>query len=179
MKKALVVSLVLVAAVFTLGSVNKVYASSETSLTSANTANYGFGGNGGMMGAGTGTAQQGLLHDEMIKVFSEKLGISVDDLNTRLANGETMYSIALAEGLTADQVKTLMVDARNQAIDQAVVNGDLTQAQADWMKTRSSMMGSGNGGATGNNRSTGTRGMMGGNRGANGTGTCTGVYTTN
>lgn len=175
MKKALVVSLVVLAAVFTLGSVSKVFASSETPATPANTVNYGFGGNGGMMGAGTGTNQKGLLHDEMVKILSEKLGISEEDLNTRLANGETMYSIALAEGLTADQAKTLMVDARTEAIDQAVTNGDLTQAQADWMKTRSSMMGTGTGGTNG----TGTRGMMGGNRGANGTGTCTGVYTTN
>jgi len=170
MKKALVVSLVLVAAFFTLGSVNKVSAQSETP-TPASTASYGFGGRGGMMGGAAGT-QQGILHDEMVVVVAEKLGITVDDLNTRLTNGETLYSIALAEGLTADQVKTLMVDARNQAIDQAVVNGDLTQVQADWMKTRSTMMGSGN--------TTGTRGgMMGGARGANGTGTCVGVYTNN
>ncbi len=176
MKKALVVSLVLVAAVFTLGSVNKVYASSGTPSTTAATSNYGFGGNGGMMGAGTNGSQQGVLHDEMVKVMAEKLGITVDDLNTRLANGETMYSIALAEGLTADQAKTLMLDARNQAIDQAVLNGDLTQAQADWMKTRSNIMGTGTRGANG---VAGTRGMMGGARGANGTGTCIGVYSGN
>jgi len=172
MKKALVISLVLVTALFTLGSFTKVYASSETPSASASTVNYGFGGNGGMM-AGT---QQGVLHDEMVKVMAEKLGITVDDLNTRLANGETMYSIALAEGLTADQAKTLMVDARNQAIDQAVINGDLTQAQADWMKTRSSLMGTG---TRGTNGVAGTRGMMGGARGANGTGTCVGIYTNN
>jgi hypothetical protein len=169
MKKALVVSLVLVAAVFTLGSVTKVFASSGTPSTSAGTVNYGFGGNGGMMGG----SQKGLLHDEMIQIISEKLGVSVDVLNSRLANGETLYSIALAEGLTADQAKTLMLDARSQAIDQAVADGDLTQAQADWMKTRSNLMG------TGNTGTTGTRGTMGGNRGTNGTGTCTGVYTTN
>ena len=170
MKKALVVSLVLVAAVFTFGSFSKVYASSGNPSTFTNTANYGFGGQGGMMGGGIAGTQQGLLHDEMISVIAEKLGISVDDLNTRLANGETMYSIALAEGLTAEQVTTLMVDARNEAIDLAVANGDLTQVQADWMKTRSSMMGTGYTGATG------ARGMMGGARGTNGTGTCTGVY---
>lgn len=172
MKKALAVSLVLVAALFTLGSFTKVYASSGTPSASASTVSYGFGGNGGMMGG----TQQGLLHDEMVKVLAEKLGITVDDLNTRLANGETMYSIALAEGFTADQAKTLMVDARIQAIDQAVANGDLTQAQADLMKTRSNMMGTG---ARGPNGAAGTRGMMGGNRGANGTGTCVGVYTNN
>lgn len=172
MKKALVASLVLVAAVFTLGSVSNVYASSENPSTAANTANYGFGGNGGMMGAGIGGTQQGLLHDEMVSVVAEKLGISVDDLNARITNGETLYTIALAEGLTADEVQTLMLDARTQAIDLAVANGDITQAQADLMKTRSSMMGTGTGSANG---ATGTRGMMGGARGGNRTGNGTGV----
>ena len=73
MKKALVLSIVLVAAVFTLGSVNKVYASSGNPSTTAASDNYGFGGQGGMMGG----TQQGLLHDEMVIVVAEKLGISV------------------------------------------------------------------------------------------------------
>ncbi|HCS40320.1 MAG: hypothetical protein FP831_10145 [Anaerolineae bacterium] len=172
MKKALVLSIVLVAAVFTLGSVNKVYASSGNPSTTAASDNYGFGGQGGMMGG----TQQGLLHDEMVIVVAEKLGITVEDLNARLADGETMYSVAIAEGLSNDEAIALMADARSQAIDQAVANGDLTQAQADWMKTRSQFMG-----ANGANGATGTRGMMGGARGANGTGTgtCIGVYTNN
>jgi hypothetical protein len=166
MKKALVISLVLVAAAFTLGSVSKVFAQSETP-TAGVIVNNGYGVHGSMMGGN----QQGLLHDEMVKVIAEKLGITVDDLNARLADGETMYSIALAEGLTTDEAKALLLDARNQAIDQAVTNGDLTQAQADWMKTRANQMG-GNG-------ATRTRGMMNGNRGANGTGTCMGTYKNN
>lgn len=75
----------------------------------------------------------GLLHDEMIAVFAEKLGISRDDLDARLAEGETIAQIASAKGLTVDQFRTLMVDARAQAIDQAAKNGTLTQSQADWM----------------------------------------------
>ena len=87
-----------------------------------------------MMGGGAGT-QKGILHDEMVVVIAAKLGITVDDLNARLAKGETMYSIMLAEGLTSTEATTLMADARNLAIDQAVANGDLTQAQADWMES--------------------------------------------
>ena len=107
----------------------------------------GRGARGGMMGQGavSGT-QDGFLHDEMIAVYAEKLGISVEDLNARLANGETMAQIASSKGLTADQFRTLMTDARSQAIDQAVKDGTLTQAQADWMKQRGAgMMGNGRG----------------------------------
>jgi hypothetical protein len=81
----------------------------------------------------------------------------VDDLNARLAKGETMAQIAYSKGLTVDQFRTLMADVRSQAIDQAVKNGTLTEAQADWMKQRG-------GGMTG-------AGMMGGRgRGMRGTG---------
>ena len=90
--------------------------------------------------------QDGLLHDEMIDAFAQKLGISVDDLNAHLAKGETMAQIASSKGLTVDQFRTLMKDARSQAIDQAVKNGTLTQAQADWMKQRGAgIMGGGRG----------------------------------
>ncbi|MBA3074327.1 MAG: hypothetical protein FP831_12065 [Anaerolineae bacterium] len=169
MKKVVILSIVLVAAVFTLGSVNKVYASSESPTTTAVAGNFGFGGQGGM----TGGTQAGVLHDEMVSVVAEELGITVEDLNARLANGENLYSVAIAEGLTNDDAKALLLDARSQAIDLAVANGDLTQAQADLMKARIKLMAE--------NRATGTRGMMGGSRGANGngTGTCIGVYTNN
>jgi hypothetical protein len=168
MKKALLVSLVIAAAFFTLGSVNKVYASNGTSTDTSSTVLYGMGGHGGMMTGGASGSQQGLLHDEMVSVLAEKLGLSVDEINQRLTDGETMYSIALSTGLTADEATTLLADSRNQAIDLAVTNGDLTQTQADWMKTRSNLMGT-----------NGTRGMMNGNRGATGIGTCMGVYTNN
>ena len=111
-------------------------------------------GNGGMM-SGNRAVGSGILHDGMIAVYAEKLGISVDNLNARLANGETMAQIAASNGLTAEQFTTMMSDARTQAIDQAVKAGTLTQAQADWMKTRS--------GATG---SSGARGNAGGMMGA-------------
>ena len=125
-------------------------------------------GMGGMMGRGTGISMggEGILHDTMIAVFAQKLGLTVDELNARLAKGETMTQIAASKGLTAEKFTTLMADARSQAIDQAVKDGKLTQAQADWMKQRGGAM---NGGSTGSGR-----GMMGDGRGrgmhGNGTG---------
>ena len=110
----------------------------------------GMMGGRGMMGANGvagGTMNgDGFLHDGMIAVFAEKLGISVDDLNARLGKGETMAQIASSKGLTAEQFTALMTDARTHAIDQAVKAGTLTQAQADWMKTRGGMMGAGQAG---------------------------------
>ena len=114
---------------------------------------------GGMMGY-AGADAEGPMHDAMIAAFAQNLGITVDDLNARLAKGETMAQIAASKGLTSAEFYTLMTDARSQAIDQAVKDGTLTQAQADWMKQRGAgMMGGYN--ARGG-RGAGRGGMMGG-----------------
>ncbi len=119
---------------------------------------YGYGrGMGGRMGGMLANGSEGILHDTMIAVFAQKLGLTVDELNARLAKGETMAQIAASKGLTADQFTTLMTDARNQAIDQAVKDGKLTQAQADWLKARGFGMG---GAMNGSGRGYG-RGMRG------------------
>jgi hypothetical protein len=138
-----------------LGTYGFVFAQTPTPQTPVPGTGYGYGmqggrgqrgGMGGMMGgqfdAGANTAvdQDGILHDAMIAVFAEKLGITVDDLNARLAKGETMAQIASSKGLTAEQFSALMTDARSQAIAQAVKDGTLTQAQADWMSQRGAGM---------------------------------------
>jgi len=146
-----VISIVVVAIIaIAFGTVGVVYAQSGTPQSpAAGTGNgYGMGGRGprgGMMaGNGAGT-QDGLMHDDMIAAYSEKLGISVEVLNSRLANGETLSAIALSTGLTVEQFAALRVEVRNLAIDQAVKDGTFTQEQADWMKTRGAGIGNGTG----------------------------------
>ena len=160
MKKGLLVSLILAVVVFTFGTVNTASAKSVTPASSDFSGYFGFGGRGGRMG-GVGT-QTGILHDAMIEYLASKLGVSVDELNTRLAAGETMYQIALSEGLTQDEFTTLMDEARDSAIDQAVSDGTITQAQTDLMKSNDNMMASGSG----------SRRSGGAYRGMNGTGVC-------
>ncbi len=91
----------------------------------------GYGAGRGNNASGVGT---GILHDSIVSYFAETLGLTVDEINTRLANGETMAQIAYSEGRTVAQFQLLMLEARSQAVDQAVKDGTLTQAQADWMK---------------------------------------------
>ena len=139
-------SIVIVAVVaIALGTAGFVYAQASTPQTPVPGSGYGQG----MMGVNASGTQDGFLHDEMIAVYAQKLGISVEDLNARLAKGETMAQIASSKGLTADQFTALMADARSQAIDQAVKNGTLTQAQADWMKQRGAGMTAGGRGMRG------------------------------
>ena len=151
-------------AVVALATAGFVYAQAPTPQTPVPGSGYGQGMMGGGHGMRAGMANQnegtldqdGPMHDEMITVFAQKLGIPVEDLNARLANGETMAQIASSKGLTADQFTTLMAEARSQAIDQSVKDGTLTQAQADWMKQRGAGMMAGGG-----------RGMRGAGQGRN------------
>lgn len=150
-------SIVIVAVIaIALGTTSFVYAQVPTPQAPVPGSGYGQGrmggrgAHGGMMNQNATGTQDGLLHDEMIAVYAQKLGISVEDLNARLVKGETMAQIASSKGLTADQFTTLMADARSQAIDQAVKNGTLTQVQADWMKQRGAGMVNGGRGMRGN-----------------------------
>ena len=157
-----VISIVIVAIVaIALGTASYVFAQSPTPQVPVPGSSYGNGmmgsrGNrGGMMtqssgfGAGMGMAVDGtqdeILHDELIAIYAEELGISVEELNARISNGETLVQIATAEGLTIEEIRTLMVDARAQAVELAVKNGTLTQEQADWMNQRGAAQSMSNG----------------------------------
>ena len=154
MKKYVTAVLLVAVVAVAFGAAGLVHAQTLTPQAPVPGSGFGYGqgmgrgARGGMMGsrslAGT---QDGLLHDEMITIFAEKLGLSVDTLNTRLAAGETMSAIALSTGMTIEEFQTLMIDVRSQALDQAVTAGTLTLAQADFMKTRGhgQMMGTGTG----------------------------------
>ena len=89
----------------------------------------------------------GPIHTFMVTEFAKKFSLNVDDVNTRLTAGETMYDIALSAGVTAEEFPALMTEVRANAVDAAVKANVLTQEQADWMKSRGGGMMSGANGA--------------------------------
>lgn len=132
MKKTILIAALVVVALGVLG-VGAVFAQGQTPP---------FVGRGSMMQNGT----SGPIHTFMVTEFAKKLSLNVDDVNARLAAGETMYDIALSAGVTAEEYPALMTEVRANAVDAAVKADVLTQEQADWMKSRSSgMMGGANG----------------------------------
>jgi hypothetical protein len=92
------------------------------------------GGYGGMMGRRGGLRGEGLMHEYMISAFASAVGLSVDEVNTRLANGETPKEIALAQGKTEADLPALRQQVRQDALKAAVAAGAITQAQADLMQ---------------------------------------------
>ena len=98
---------------------------------------YGRWGGQGMMG---GFAQTGPMHEYMQTALAKALGLTVEELEERYASGETFLQIAEAQGYTVEEARQMMLDARSSALDAMVKDGVITQAQADWMKSRTSRM---------------------------------------
>ncbi len=86
------------------------------------------GGIGMMAGGGYGP-----MRDAMHTALAEALDLTREQLDERIADGETPHEIALAQGLTDEQFFQLMQTARQTAVEQRVADGMLTQEQADWM----------------------------------------------
>ena len=136
MKKIVLTMVLAVVVALTLGTAGLAYAQTPTQSPGTDAGwTGGRGPHSGMGGRNMATGE-GILHDYLIAAYAKELNIPAADLETRLNNGETMSQIAVSQGLTFDQFRTMMVEARTQAVDQALKDGKLTQEQADWMKQR-------------------------------------------
>jgi len=97
----------------------------------------GYGPGGMMGGRGQGLVRgEGIMHDYVISAFANAVGLTVDEVNTRLSSGETLQQIAKDQGFTGDKLTQLAKDVRQAALSQAVKDEVITQAQADRMLQR-------------------------------------------
>jgi hypothetical protein len=85
---------------------------------------------------GEGNFGDGVLHDYMFQAMADSLGISVDDLSSRIEDGETSYQIALDLGFSEEEIFELMSTARDATIDQALADGVITQEEAEQLRER-------------------------------------------
>ena len=119
---------------------------------------FGPGGRMGMMRSFGATPEMGAIHEYMEEAMADALGISRDEFEKRHDAGETGYAIALDLGFSADEIPSLMREARVAAWEAAAKDGAVTQEQAEWMKSRPYGMGSGNCGGAGVGFGSGMRG---------------------
>ncbi|HJW91236.1 MAG TPA: hypothetical protein VJ436_11405 [Anaerolineales bacterium] len=140
MKKFFLIGTLLAVVVLALGVAGLASAQTQTPPTPSYPG-YGPGAMGGGRGFGRTmdgfqSGPQGQLHPYMISAFAEALEMDPADLQTRLDAGETLAQIAAAEGLSQEAIGELWIQARTEALNQAVADGVITQAQADWMIER-------------------------------------------
>jgi hypothetical protein len=94
----------------------------------------GFRNGPGMMG-GRGFAQgEGIMHDYMISSFADAVGLTAKEVETRLSNGDTLKDITITQGTAEADLPALTTQVRQAALDKAVDDGVITQAQADLMQ---------------------------------------------
>jgi len=92
---------------------------------------YGPGGNG--TGIATSLNQEVNLSNYMPAAMADVFGLSVEDVNAKLASGETFYSIALSLGYTSDQLPALMTSVREKAIELASAAGAISTDQSNFL----------------------------------------------
>jgi len=95
---------------------------------------------GPMHGRGPGRGQFGMgnpaMMDEMIDVVAEQTGLTVEEIESRLADGEHLFNIASDAGLDEDAFFDLMSEVRKDYFEEAVENGWMTEEHYQWMIER-------------------------------------------
>lgn len=76
------------------------------------------------------------MGQEILNAAAQKLGMQTQDLMAELRNGKTLTDVAKEKNVNPDDLKAAIVTAVDTRVDQAVKNGNLTQAQADQIKAQ-------------------------------------------
>ena len=74
-------------------------------------------------GYGAGEGQGGQLEPYMEAAIAEALGLTVEEMEALVASGETHYTIALKQGLTAEEFTAVFESARAAALETAAKDG--------------------------------------------------------
>jgi len=99
----------------------------------------GPGGRGNRLGGPQGVDMQGLMAisacsaTDNTDVVAKALGMTASDLRVALVSGKTIQELATAKNISTDTLRAAMTDAQKAQIAQAVKDGVITQAQADFI----------------------------------------------
>lgn len=80
----------------------------------------------------------GALEDLLHANIAASFYLTTEELAARLDAGETISEIGLTLGFDLDAISEILAQARADALVQAVIDGLLTQDQADWLASRGS-----------------------------------------
>jgi len=99
----------------------------------------------GVLGVGAVLAQgsqppvqggYGSMHEYVEKALAAKLGLTEEQVEDDLAAGNSMYQIALDNGVNQEDLANFMNEVHTEAFASVVQDGVMTQEQADWMLQR-------------------------------------------
>lgn len=106
------------------------------------------------------------------QILATALGMTVDDLEAALADGQTLVDLMVAQGIDSATLQANLQAAHEAAVQQAVADGVITQAQADAFLAEGgfNLFGHGGEGFHGGPGGPGGRGGRGGRDGRGGRG---------
>ena len=90
----------------------------------------------GHLGFRLGWHAAGRVHNAIVSVFetaADVVGLPVEDVRERIAGGESLVAIADSQGIDEATLKSDLVGALTDRINQAVADGDLDQEKADML----------------------------------------------
>lgn len=88
----------------------------------------------GMPGRGTGTPINASLHNYVVHIMAELFSLSEDEVTTAMDSGSTFVDLALAAGYDIEEIPALLESVHSQALELAILDGAISQEQADWLK---------------------------------------------
>ncbi len=80
--------------------------------------------------------RDGRLQEYCRSAVAEELGMTLEEFEARLAEGETLLSIARDQGLDDEALRDLSQRARDKALEAAVADGVISEDQAEWLRQR-------------------------------------------
>jgi len=83
----------------------------------------------------------GWMHDYIEQALAAKLGLTEEQVEEQFAAGNSIYQIALNNGIEQEDLTAFMNDVHKEAFANAVKDEVMTQEQADWMLQRMQNLG--------------------------------------
>ncbi|WP_411682359.1 hypothetical protein [Clostridium thailandense] len=74
-------------------------------------------------------------HNPAYSVLVKKLGFTKEQIDSAAKSGKTAFDLAKEKGMTADQLRAAIIDAKSQKIDQMVTENKITKEKADTIKS--------------------------------------------
>jgi hypothetical protein len=142
MKKLLFVGVISLALILGIGITGLAFAQTEdpgTPVTPPDGTQPGLGKRGGPMM--NHNPIRGLLHDYMAPRISEILDISIEDFTALIESGVKPWQIAEDQDMTFEDFRSSMLEARAEAIEEALADEAITPEQAEWMNSHLERMG--------------------------------------
>ena len=91
----------------------------------------GYGPRHGGPGHGRGKGFPGSNREEVRARLADALGMTVEEFDTAISSGETLESLAEANGVSLEELRVVMEELFEEGLAQAVEEGRITQEQAD------------------------------------------------